>query len=105
VLVDALPELAPERDAVVALDRREVGDDLAALVHGCPGREDRADAAAGELQLPVDPRLRARPVVVVEATGHVGAEDAVSDLEVAEAKRPEDRLRGHFTSAGSGAPS
>jgi hypothetical protein len=92
VLVHPLAELAPERDALVALDGREAGDDLAALVHGRPGREDRADAAAGELQLPVDPRLRAGAVVVVEASGDVRPEDSVGDLEVAEAERPEDRL-------------
>jgi hypothetical protein len=95
VLVDAPAELAPEGDALVGLDAGEPGDDLPPLVHRGPRREDRPDAAACELQLPVDPRLGAAAVVVVQTAGDVRAKDAVLDLEVAEAKRLEDRLGAH----------
>jgi hypothetical protein len=37
VLVDAPPELPPERDPVVALDRGVAGDDQAAPVDATPG--------------------------------------------------------------------
>jgi hypothetical protein len=80
VLVDVLADLPPERNVLVAVDRRVARDDLPAPVDAAPRRDDRADAAARELQLPVDPRLRAGAVVVVEAAGDARAEEAVADL-------------------------
>ena len=81
VLVHPRDELAPEGDAVVAVDVRVAGDDQAARVHGRVRRDDRADPRAREPDVPADPRLGAGPVVVVEATGEAGAEEAVLDRE------------------------
>jgi hypothetical protein len=92
VLVHALADLAPERDVLVAVDRRVARNDLPAPVDAAPGRDDRADPAARELQLPVDPGLRPGAVVVVEAAGDARAEEPVADLQVPELQRGEDRV-------------
>ena len=84
VLAHAPPELPPERDPIVALDRGVAGDDQAAPVDAAPGRDDPPDTGPGEPKLPVDPRLRAGTVEVVEAAGDARAEDAIRDLEIAE---------------------
>ncbi len=88
--MDLLDEPLPERDARVAIDRRVVGHDAAAHRHRHERRDDRADAAPGELDLPVDPRLVARPVVVVEPPGDVRAKHAVLDRQVPERQRREE---------------
>ena len=90
--VHRLAELCPQRDEVVAVDGRVAGDDPAFHQHRHIGGDDRADAALGELALPVDARLGERAVLVVEAAGDVGAEDAVLDREVAEPELLEDRV-------------
>ena len=95
VLVDGVAERAPERDALVAIDRGVVGDDAAADRHRDERRDDRAHAAARELGLPVDARLVAGAVVVVEPARHVRAEDPVLHRQVAERERLEDRIDWH----------
>ena len=100
VLVDALPELAPERDRPVVVDGRVVGDDEPALLDSAPRGDDRADAAARELELPVDARPGPRAVVVVEPPRDARAQSAVLDREVPELQRFEDR-RGHGYGGGS----
>ena len=90
VLVDALDELAPERDGLVAVDVRVVRDDQAARVDRRVRGDDRADAAARELQVPVEMWPGAGSVVVVEAAGEARAEDAVLDLERPERERLEE---------------
>ena len=95
VLVHGLPHGAPERDVAVVVDHRVVGHDAAAQVHGHERRDDRAHAALGELAFPVDARLVARPVVVVEAPGDVRPEHPVLDRQVLERERLEDRVEGH----------
>jgi hypothetical protein len=92
VLVDALAELAPERDPLVAVDRGVTRDDQAAPVDAAPRRDDRADAAAREAQLPVDPRLRPGAVVAVEPAGDARPEDPVLDRQVAKPQGREDRV-------------
>ena len=87
VFVHRLAERPPERNAIVADDRGVVGQDASARMHRHERRDDRADAAARELHFPVDPRLRAGAVVVVEAAREVRAQDAVLDREIAEAER------------------
>ena len=86
VLVDRRANRAPERDALVAVDRRVVRNDAPARMHRHERRDDRADAASGELQFPVDARLVAGAVVVVEAPGDVGAEHPVLDRQIPEGR-------------------
>ena len=83
-VVDLLDELFPEWNALVAVDRRVVRHDAAAHRHRHERRDDRADAAAREFQLPVDAGLGAGTVVVVEASRDIRAEDAVLRRERAE---------------------
>lgn len=90
VLVDPFAQLAPEGDPLVAVDHGVVGDDAALQADRDEGRDDPPDATLGELQLPVDPGGVAGAVVVVEASGDVGAEDAVLDGEVAQRERLEE---------------
>ena len=104
-LADALAELPPERDRLVRVDVRVAGDDAAAGVDRRVRGDDRADAAAGEAEVPVGAHLRARAVVVVEPSRHAGAQDAVANGQRPERQRLEDRVRAHLTSAGRGAPS
>jgi hypothetical protein len=86
----------PERDAAVVVDHRVVRHDTAAQVHRHERGDDGADAALGELRLPVDARLVAGAVVVVEAARHVGAEDAVLDRQIPEVERFENRRICHI---------
>jgi hypothetical protein len=92
VLVYALAELSPERQAIVTIDRGVVRDDVASAVDPAPRREDCADSAAREFELPVDPGLRARAVVVVEAARDIRPEDPVLDRQVPERERLKDRI-------------
>jgi hypothetical protein len=92
VLVHAPAELAPERDLVVGIDRGVVGDDEASPPDSAPGREDRADTTARELQLPVDPGGLPGAVVGIEPTGDVGAQKTVLDRKRTEEERLEDRI-------------
>jgi hypothetical protein len=98
LVVDLVDELAPERDRLVAVDVRVVRDDDPARVDGGVGGDDRPDAAARELQVPVDVDARAGAVVVVEPAGEAGAEDAVLDRQVPELKRREDDALVHAAS-------
>src|SRR5262249_39517735 len=82
VLVHPVGDLAPERDALVAIDGRVVRQDAPAKLDRHERSDDRAHAAARELQLPVDARLVARAVVVVEASGNAGPDDPILDGEV-----------------------
>jgi hypothetical protein len=95
VLVDALDELAPERDRLVTVDVRVVRDDQAAWMHRCVRRDDRPDAAAGELQVPVDVDLRSGAVVVVEPAGEARPEHTILDRQVPKLQRLEDDARIH----------
>jgi glucose-6-phosphate dehydrogenase assembly protein OpcA len=90
VRVHALAELAPERDRLVRVDVCVARDDVPPGVDRRVRGDDRADAAARELQVPVDADLGAGAVVVVEPTCDARAEDAVLDLEIAEPQRLED---------------
>ncbi len=103
--VHRFAELRPQRDEVVAVDGRVAGDDAAFHQHRHVGRDDRADAALGELAFPVDARLGERAVLVVEAAGDVRAEDAVLDRQVAEPELLEDRVRSWRRLAGRRASS
>ena len=93
--VDGVADRTPERDVPVVIDHRVVRHDAAAQLHGDERRDDRADAAARELRLPVDAGLGAGAVVLVESAGDVRPEDAVLDREVAERERLEDRVECH----------
>jgi hypothetical protein len=73
-------DLAPERDALVAVDGRIVGRDAPAHVHRRKRGDDGADPAAGKARLPIDAPLPAGPVIVVETPGDVGPEYPVLDL-------------------------
>jgi hypothetical protein len=95
VFVHGLAERAPERNAIVADDRGVVRQDASAGMHRHEGRDDRSHTPTGELDFPVDPRLRAGAVVVVEAARKVRAEYAVLDRQVAEAEWREDLLVRH----------
>ena len=87
VLVHGLAQRAPERNAIVAHDRRVIGQDAPARMHRHERRHDRADSAARELHFPVDARLRASAVVVVEASREVRSQNAILDRQIAEAQR------------------
>src|SRR5919109_1194694 len=99
VLVDAVDELAPERDAVVAVDERVAGEQPPARLDGRVRGDDCAYAAAGRLQVPVDARLRPGAVVVVPAPARARPEDAVLHGQVAEAQRLEDDACAHGRTA------
>ena len=103
VLVHATAELAPERDLVVAVDTRIVRHDPASQVDRHPRRDDRPHPTPGELELPIDPGLRAGTVVEVEAPGDVRAKDPVGRGEAAKPQRLEQKA-GHSGSDGNGAP-
>ena len=75
-----------------SVDHRVVGDDPALHADGHERRDDRPDAALGELRLPVEADRVARAVVVVEAPGDVRAEQPVLDSQVSEVKRLEDGI-------------
>src|ERR1041385_6338748 len=90
VLVNGLAERLPEGNLVVRVNRRVVRDDSAAYADGHEGADDGAYAAARELDLPVDARLRAGAVVVVETARDVRAEDSVLDRQVSELERLKD---------------
>ena len=85
--VHLLDEAFPEGRAGVAIDRRVVGHDAAAHRDRHERRDDRTDPALGELDLPVDARLVARAVVVVEPSGDVRAKHAVLDRQAPELER------------------
>jgi hypothetical protein len=95
VLMDRFTHLAPEGDVTIVIDHRVVGDDAAAEMDGDERRNDRADAAFGEFRFPVDARLTAGAVVVVEAARNVRADDAVLDGEIAELEWLKDRVETH----------
>ena len=99
VLVHLVDQLAPERDRLVAVDVRVVRHDDPARVDGCVGRDDRADPAARELEVPVDVDARAGSVVVVEAAGEARAQHAVLDRQVLELERREDDAVAHATAS------
>jgi hypothetical protein len=93
VRVNRLADSAPERDAIVSVNRGVVRDDAAAGMNRDERRDDRADAALGELHFPIDAGLRSGTVVVVEPAGNVGPEDPVLDRQVLEAQRLKDDVR------------
>ena len=93
--VNRLAEGAPERNVAIVIDHRVVRDDPPAQVHRHERRHDRADPAFRELHFPVDARLIAGAVVVVEASRDVGADDAVLDGQIAERQWLEDRVERH----------
>src|SRR5262245_52119104 len=95
VLVDRFADRAPEGNVAVVVDHRVVRHDAPAQVHGYERRDDGTDASLGELRLPVDPGLIARPVVVVESSRDVRPEDTVLDRQVAKAQRLEERVVSH----------
>ena len=82
-----LDELLPERNARVAVDRRVVRHDAAAHRTGTNDEMTAPTPPLRELDLPVDPRLVARAVVVVEAAGDVRSKHAVLDRQVPELQR------------------
>jgi hypothetical protein len=93
-LVHRLAHGTPERDALVLVDGGVVGNDAAANLHRHEGRNDGADTTLGELRFPVDPRLIAGAVVIIEAAGDVGTEDPIFDREGSELQWFEDDV-GH----------
>ena len=93
-LVHRLAHRPPERDALVFVDGGVVGNDPAANLHRDEGRNDGADATLRELRFPVDPRLIAGTVVVIEAARDVGTEDSILDREGSELQWFEDDV-GH----------
>jgi hypothetical protein len=95
VLVNALAELAPERDPLVAVDRRIARDDSPAHVDRDERGDDRSHPGSGEAGLEVDPRTRSPTVVVVEAAGDARTEDAVAGREIPEGQRLEQPVGGH----------
>lgn len=88
--VDLPDELPPERDALVAVDRRVVRQDAPADVHGRVRRDDRPDAASREPLLEVDPRSCPGAVVVVDAAGDTRADQPILDRHGANAERLEE---------------
>ena len=93
--VHRLAEFPPERDVAVVVDHRVVGHDAPAKMDGNERRDDSADAALGELRLPVDACLVAGAVVVVESSRDVRSEDAVLDCQVAELQGLKDFVKRH----------
>ena len=98
-LVDAPAQLAPERERLVGVDVRVAGDDVPAGVHRRVRRDDRADPAAREADVPVDAHLRARAVVVVEAarrrsSGRCGSSPRGCGTEAARGSRAWRRRTG-----------
>src|SRR4030095_9985372 len=79
---------------LVAIDGGVVRDDAPANQHRHERRDDRPDAAARGLRLPVDARLIPRSVVVVEAARDIGTKNPVLDGQVPESQGFEDDV-GH----------
>ena len=73
MFVHRLAQRTPERDAIVAHDGGVVGQDAAARMHGHERRDDRANPPAREFQFPIDTRLGAGAVVVIEPARDVRA--------------------------------
>src|SRR5438105_1297438 len=95
VLVDGPADRSPERDVPIVIDHRVVRHDPPAQLYGYERRHDRPDASFGELRFPVDARLIARAVVVVEPSRHVRSEHTVLDGEIPELQWLEDRVKRH----------
>jgi hypothetical protein len=87
VFVHGFAQRTPERNAIVAHDRRVIGQDAPSRMHRDERRDDGAHSAAGELLFPVDARLRAGAIVVVEAARDVRSQNAILDRQIAEAQR------------------
>src|SRR5262245_34888882 len=87
VFVHGLAERAPKRNPVVADDRRVVAKDAASGMNQHERRHDGADSTTRELYFPVDARLRAGAIVVIEASGKIRSQDAILDRQIAEAQR------------------
>src|SRR5262249_13198354 len=66
VFMHRLADRPPERNLVVVVDRCIARNDPSADAHWDKRRDDGSDSAARELHLPVQARLTARSVVVVE---------------------------------------
>ena len=98
VLVHRLADGTPERHTLVLVDGGVVRNDASANLHRHERRDDRADTTLGELHFPVDARLVAGTVVVVESAGDVRPEDPILDGEVLELERLEDDV-GHVNLA------
>src|SRR5262245_48401616 len=94
----------PHRDEIVAMHGAVIGGDAPLEQHRHEGRDDRADAAFGELALPVDAGLAERAVLVVPAARNAGAENAILDGEIAKLERGEDDVT-HDRFSASMAPS
>src|SRR6185503_6977577 len=95
MLVDALAQFSPERDSLVIVYRCVIGDDAPAHLNRHERRDDGSDASACELQLPVDARLIARPIVIVEPPRYIRAEDSILDSEIFEFQRLENNICAH----------
>ena len=90
VSVNALADLSPEGNFVVVIDHRVADQDASAHGDRSEGRYDAADAALGELLFPVEARMAAVSVVLVEHPGQVRPEQPVLDRQVPEPYRRED---------------
>ena len=95
VLVHRLADRAPERDVPIVVDHRVVRHDPPAQLHRHERRDDRADTAFRELHFPVDARLVAGSVVIVETPRDVRSKEAVLDGEVLELEGLKDRFECH----------
>src|SRR5262249_6005241 len=96
-------EPLPQRDEIVAVNRRIVGDDASLHQHRDVGGNNGADAAGGEFAFPVDAGLRQRAVLVVESARDVRAEDADLERKVAEAEWRETHICAHGMTSAAGA--
>src|SRR5215471_8393737 len=87
VLVDFLAHRAPEGDLVVVVDHRVVGQNPSGDMDGDERGDNRPTAAAGELLLPVDARLRPRAIVIIPTARDAGAEQTIFHGQVTKYER------------------
>jgi hypothetical protein len=79
VFVDLLSKFAPERNLVVIVYEGVIGQDATAHRNGNVRRNNCPDSAARKFFFPVDARLSADAVVVIEAARNIRAKDSVLD--------------------------
>src|SRR5262249_29201463 len=96
VFVNPPAHLAPKGDLVIVVDHGEVRQDSSGQVNGNVRGNDRADAAAGELQLPIDASMGAGAVVIVETARNTGSENTILHPQPAGKRQlTEDRFKRH----------
>src|SRR5215211_6009104 len=79
MFVNAIANRTPKLDFVVGVDHGKIRKYSTRSVYWNVRRNNRPDAAGCELFFPIDPRGRARAVVVVKPARKTGSENPILD--------------------------